>query len=167
MNEASHLYICAVAMRLGITSIEVIFAGYGDSGSVEEIRIEGIDVEALKKLAVTPEVTQVQWREPNDKICTTEYRPRDVIANMHEWIERWCNHHATDDDRITWDWYNNDGGGGTITFYPMEGRFEVSGYYNETVQTGIKFAPSGGPDDDIEIIGIKFAPAPEEENADG
>lgn len=37
--------------------------------------------------------------------------------------------------KVNWDWYNNDGGGGSITWDIKENVIEISGYWNETVST--------------------------------
>jgi hypothetical protein len=38
---------------------------------------------------------------------------------------------------VTWDWYNNDGGGGTISWDLATNTINIEGYYNETVQTPV------------------------------
>lgn len=41
---------------------------------------------------------------------------------------------AVTDFGVTWDWYNNDGGGGTITWRVLDDEIDVSGYWNETIE---------------------------------
>lgn len=174
MNERSHLYFCAVAQRLGLTYVEVAFSGAGDSGNIDGVAYEGISPEALKHIPVTPELTAVVFNnEHGEEITTVTWAPRQPKEvppiNMSTWVMQWCERFATEDERVPWDWYNNDGGGGTIIFYPFEGRFETDGYYNETVVTGVECTPFGGPDDNIQLVGITFATPEEtvEERADG
>lgn len=38
---------------------------------------------------------------------------------------------------VHFDWYNNDGGGGDITWHVVEDRIVINGYYNEMVQTDV------------------------------
>jgi hypothetical protein len=38
------------------------------------------------------------------------------------------------DQYVEFDWYNNDGGGGDITWHVLEDRIVINGFYNETVQ---------------------------------
>ena len=35
---------------------------------------------------------------------------------------------------VTFDWYNNDGGGGDITWLVMPDKIVINGYYNETIR---------------------------------
>jgi hypothetical protein len=41
------------------------------------------------------------------------------------------------DKFVTFDWYNNDGGGGDIQWMVAEDKIIINGYYNETVQTDV------------------------------
>jgi hypothetical protein len=169
MNAKSHLYFCAVAQRLGLTHVEVTFSGAGDSGNVDDVSFDGISRDALEHIPFAHELTAVVFNYDHGEEITTVVWPlsnaNPGIKNMREWVVSWCENFATDEERVSWDWYNNDGGGGTINFYPFEGRYETTGYYNETVATDVDDAPSGGPSDDIQIAGVTFASV--EENADG
>lgn len=38
---------------------------------------------------------------------------------------------------VTFDWYNNDGGGGDITWDVVDDKITINGYYNEIVSTDV------------------------------
>jgi hypothetical protein len=163
MNESSLIYICTVLRRFGITQLRVTFSGAGDSGSIDDWDVEGAvgTFDALDKIIVTEALESVRYVQ--DGVEDVWRISNGVDPTLNEWIDKWVNAHAVDDSYVGFDWYNNDGGGGTITFFPFEGRYEVDGYYNvtEMVDAG---APGGAVClDDITLVDE----LPFEENVDG
>ena len=57
--------------------------------------------------------------------CNNDSGNDEVDKLLSEAVERF----------VTFDWYNNDGGGGDITWDIVADEIIINGYYNETVRT--------------------------------
>lgn len=89
----------------GARIVQVHFSGSGDSGDIWSIEYLGAS-EATPRPHIKVEGDDSDWRDA---------------------LYRYIN------EAVTIDWYNNDGGGGCITF-DMEAKIaEVTSYWNETV----------------------------------
>jgi hypothetical protein len=89
----------------GVRKIVTDFSGYGDSGDIDCIAFYGAAGTNPKKLSV---IEPADWRDEMHNIITNE---------------------------VHCDWYNNDGGGGSIVI-DLEANpptIEVNSYWNETV----------------------------------
>lgn len=95
------LQLFALANKCGVTRAEIDFSGSGDSGDVND---------------------------------TTMYRGEEYVKDHNEdekKLDSLLNEYFHDQlsDRIGWDWYNNEGGGGSVTIDFVSGQIEISGYY--------------------------------------
>ena len=127
--EPEILSIFQRALKLGIQGVEFEFSGSGDSGDLQETALvrsydedgdpeyhfgstihkevkldNGTRMEAVANPAWTPEHEQFE---------------KDLVDFFHNDLS----------DRIDWDWYNNEGGGGDIKVNFTTGHVEISGYY--------------------------------------
>ena len=94
-------------IKNGIKMIELHYSGCGDSG----------------------EMTEVAAYKENDII--TDYSEKGKHLQLHDdWSEIFY-------DLLTYDWYNNDGGGGVIYIDLENMNIEVDGYYNETIEVNL------------------------------
>ena len=80
--EEERLVLCAAMITAGVVSVEIKFAGYGDSGQIEEIEVVMAD---------------------------GHVEPDDLNKKLEDWVYSFL-------DGTGVDWYNNDGGQGTISF---------------------------------------------------
>jgi hypothetical protein len=99
-------------LKHGLVSVELHYSGCGDSG----------------------EMTEVIANNENDEIITS-WGDRDKNKSKgRDLYEDWS---EVCYDLLTYDWYNNDGGGGVIyiDFKTME--IQVDGYYHETVEVDL------------------------------
>lgn len=107
-----------IALRscTGLLHIEVIFNGEGDSGQINDIHLRGIADEEIKDMPLPPELAAL-------------YDPSEAMAvTVQAFIETWC--YDEIQRVVDFDWYNNDGGGGTITIEPYTGLFKIDAYQN-------------------------------------
>lgn len=152
-----HAFMCIVLQRMSVTKLTIEFSGSGDSGDIDDWSVEGLaedQLGALESLPVTSEMLAV----PGANYFA------GFTGTAHELIEQYVSDSSIDD--VSWDWCNNDGGGGTIRIYPASGHRVIEGYYNETIQQ-----PADGSDDDLvdglSIPGVTFQPYVPEEEVDG
>ena len=99
-------------IKNGITIIELHYSGCGDSGEMTEV------VAYDKDNNILTDYSEVLVKKGKD------------INLYDDWSEI-CY------DLLTYDWYNNDGGGGVIYIDLKNMNIEVDGYYNETVEVNI------------------------------
>lgn len=92
-------------LKNGITSIELHYDGCGDSGEMTEA---------------------IASNKDNEIITDTSEEGKNL--NIYEDWSEVCY------DLLTYDWYNNEGGGGVIYIDLENMEIEVDGYYNDTVQ---------------------------------
>lgn len=143
METSSVDYICAVLRKLGMIEVSIQFSGCGDSGNVDDVLGEGMC--DLNKTPVD-DFPVVQWRDENGVVQTAAFSheagstppqfmppfmPPSVPTSMRGWLIDWFDAHH--ENFISYDWVNNDGGGGTLVIVPQENRVELDGYYNHMV----------------------------------
>ncbi len=95
-------------IKNGITMIELHYSGCGDSG----------------------EMTEVAAYDKDNNVIT-DYSEKGKYLQLHEDWSEICY------DLLTYDWYNNDGGGGVIYIDLENMNIEVDGYYNETIEVNL------------------------------
>lgn len=139
--QPSHIaYISTVLQRLGVMQLTIYFSGSGDSGGVEDWNIKGPTTDALHKMPVTDElITVYADAVPNGEKLAAKYTGRwgNPAVNMLQWLGDWCSDHGGSEPYVMFDYYNNDGGGGTCTIYPGEMRWVTEGYEYETVRQDV------------------------------
>ena len=99
-------------IKNGIKMIELHYSGCGDSG----------------------EMTEVIITNKNDEIISDwefDSSGKGKNLNLYEDWSEICY------DLLTYDWYNNDGGGGVIYIDLENMNIEVDGYYNETIEVNL------------------------------
>ena len=117
--KAAEMFLLAV--KLGIPSAEATFQGYGDSGQFDDPTLEDFPRHIRDE-------TKDNWSYiPNPKWTPDHDRLKEMVKEAaKEWV-----------DGTGEDWYNNDGGGGSVSFDFKTG--EVSGhvYQNVTSQNTV------------------------------
>lgn len=74
---------------------------------------------------------------------TAEFSGSDDSGNWSDWDKRMdhalVKHFFSHllETKVTWDWYNNDGGGGTIEWNLQEDVISITGYWNEMVSNDV------------------------------
>lgn len=134
-----------IALRscTGLLHIVVEFNGQGDSGQIDDIHLRGIADEDIKDMPLPPE------------LAALFDEPRADMATVHKFIETWC---YDEIERIVdFDWYNNDGGGGTITIEPYTGLFKIDAYQRVVTEEPHAF--------DKSLEGPEFTKLTDEERA--
>jgi len=105
------------ANKLGVDGVDFEFSGSGDSGDLQDTTLWTLDEKGEEESF--SEGTEEHNTFEND-LCTL------------------FNDHLI--DRIDWDWYNNEGGGGTIKVNFKTGAVEISGYYySQSDADGVEF----------------------------
>lgn len=99
-------------LKHDIITIELHYSGCGDSG----------------------EMTEVAAYDKDNNILT-DYS--EVLAKKGKDINLYDDWSEICYDLLTYDWYNNDGGGGVIYIDLENMNIEVDGYYNETVEVNL------------------------------
>lgn len=104
-----------LASKLNITQAEISFSGSGDSGDINDTSLYNDEKEVSPRGDYGPEGG---WAEnPN---WSTDHQMLEDLSQKY-----FDNKIA---DRVDWDWYNNDGGGGTCRIYFDTGEVELSGW---------------------------------------
>lgn len=118
------------ALRLGIGSVTLHFSGSGDSGDLNDTTISDLDGKDLYNM-----IFDKVERGPNS--YTYEPRPNPVWTPEHDvFLSKMDDFfYNSIGEKIDWDWYNNDGGGGSATVNFVTGAVDISGYYNTQVAT--------------------------------
>lgn len=93
----------------------VEYHGSGDSGDYEPAELSFI------KEGVPPD--KPTW-EQHGVISASELLPEDLIGLLSDFLT----------EKIDYDWYNNDGGGGTAYINLADGMFGWDGWYNVVEQ---------------------------------
>jgi hypothetical protein len=96
------LQLFTLANKCGVTRAEIDFSGSGDSGEVND---------------------SVLYRGDE---YVKDHHDEDV-GKLDSLLNAYFHEHLS--DRIGWDWYNNEGGGGQVTIHFTTGQIEISGYY--------------------------------------
>jgi hypothetical protein len=92
--------------------IKVRFSGSGDSGDIDDYELVDSEGESTLKNLPVDSVT-ASWIAPN---------PDDFL-------------HGFLSTHVQCDWYNNEGGGGELSFDLKTGEVEVNSYYYERFET--------------------------------
>lgn len=112
------LTIFTLARRLGVDVARYDFSGAGDSGDVNDVNLIVRNGEEEEYLSRTGKIGE-EWG-PNPH-WTPEHQ--NLIDLCHNYFDSHLSSH------ISWDWYNNEGGGGVIHVDFATGEVEVTGYY--------------------------------------
>jgi hypothetical protein len=109
-----------VLAQIGITSVEVTFDGYGDSGQIENVTAKASDKDvALPVLSV--EIAHVDWGSPDIRRVT--HSLSDAIEQLaYDFLEE------THDG-----WENNEGAFGDFCFDVTDRTITLN--YNERIET--------------------------------
>lgn len=112
----------------------VEYSGSGDSGQVDDIFVEDP--------LVTKEFLEKNFAPSN--VC--EFMECQEGTTYWLLLDRWADKLV---GGVGYDWYNNEGGGGTITAEPASGMIKVDGYYNAVVQKPVVEDMSMDPEDPL------------------
>ena len=104
---------------LGVTGIKIIYSGGGDSGAIDDI------------IYTTEEVTFLEDLENLDQYSENVLNLKDLSTSLYSDIEDFA--HSKLLDNIE-DWWNNDGGYGTILIAIPSGNYTINNniYFTET-----------------------------------
>ena len=104
---------------LGVTGIKIIYSGGGDSGAIDDI------------IYTTEEVTFLEDLENLDHYSENVLNLRDLSTSLYSDIEDFA--HSKLFDNIE-DWWNNEGGYGTILIAIPSGNYKINNsiYITET-----------------------------------
>lgn len=132
---------------LNIKRVIVEYSGSGDSGSIDEVAAFLADDNSTRQC-----ITELAYAAAeNDEVILLRIRDRllgTTTPTLHARIESLC--YAALDATDAPDWYNNDGGGGTMTLYVEDGKddggeevaagtIKFAHYYNVTEQIHSSF----------------------------
>ena len=104
---------------LGVTGIKIIYSGGGDSGAIDEI------------IYTTEEVTFLEDLENLDLYSENVLNLRDLSTSLYSDIEDFATSKLLDNIE---DWWNNDGGYGTVLITIPSGNYKINNniYFTET-----------------------------------
>ena len=105
MNDDQKKEVFEFLMRHGVTRIIAMFDGSGDSGQIEETKIEGLTEDTDPKTVYVSNF-------PEEAVG---YRLRKTPTSLYEAVDYLIDAFLQD---TNYDWYNNDGGFGTVTLIP-------------------------------------------------
>lgn len=129
MDFTNNREIMLALQKISFTgSITIEYSGGGDSGRIDDIIIDDV----------------LHTRESLEELLL----PREYGSEEKNWmafITGWADHLT---DSLEYDWYNNDGGGGTITIEPQSGLIKVDAYYNEMQKVDVDIDDLSMPEDD-------------------
>lgn len=102
--------VMSILRGLGTTRVTVEFSGSGDSGSIDDARLEGISKDVdLSQIKLDWAIQKaVYWPQKSSWENITETRN----MGLDEILKQICNDAL---DRVGIDWYNNEGGQGELT----------------------------------------------------
>lgn len=104
--------VMATLKAYGITKVVIRYDGYGDSGGVEECRVEG--GQGQESLAMPVQTAIVDWSSAEKTIQMVPLRNvLETLAMQYVAVE-----HSG--------WENNEGGSGDVTFDPVADTITVS-----------------------------------------
>lgn len=109
-----------VLAQAGVTSVEVIFDGYGDSGQIEDINAKAGDKDVALP-AINVEVARADWGSP-DIVRLTHPLPQAIEQLAYDFLRET---HAG--------WENNEGAYGDFHFDVTERSITLN--YNERIET--------------------------------
>ena len=110
----------ALLLKFGIFKCEIDFDGSGDSGSTQDIRFEGLN-EAPENITAETVVSTIQ-HDWTGKDLIAVVKEHAVKGTLKDVVEEFANGIL---ETTGYDWYNNDGGFGTITIIPGEKKINV------------------------------------------
>ena len=104
---------------LGVTGIKIIYSGGGDSGAIDEI------------IYTTEKVTCFEDLENLDQYSENVLNLRDLSTSLYSDIEDFATSKLLDNIE---DWWNNDGGYGTVLIAIPSGNYKINNniYFTET-----------------------------------
>ena len=104
---------------LGVTGIKIIYSGGGDSGAIDEI------------IYTTEKVTNFEDLESLDQYSENVLNLRDLSTSLYSDIEDFATSKLLDNIE---DWWNNDGGYGTVLIAIPSGNYKINNniYFTET-----------------------------------
>ena len=112
---------------MGITGIKIHYDGGGDSGAIEEI---GYTTEPCETPDDVDEKVETGWG--------SEYNLADLDNEAYKAIENFATEKLLEDIE---DWYNNEGGYGTICILVPSGEYNIDN--NVRVTNSIQYDHSG------------------------
>ena len=113
-TEKTPLRLLADALRpYKVTDMEVDFAGCGDSGDINDIRFYSLKSDKRFSNGISP----------------SEIDSKDIPDNLHEEAREIANTIIT---KLSGDWWNNDGGYGSVEVDFVNGKVSLEGNYYET-----------------------------------
>jgi hypothetical protein len=109
-----------LASELGITCVEISFSGSGDSGDINDIEL----------YRGSENVNPRGWYGPIDERGVREWGDNPDWTPDHQRLEGLSQEYFNENlsDRVDWDWYNNDGGGGRCLIEFTTGEVSLSGW---------------------------------------
>lgn len=104
---------------LGVTGIKIIYSGGGDSGAIDDI------------IYTTQEVTFLEDLESLDQYSEDILNLRDLSTSFYSDIENFATSKLLDNIE---DWWNNEGGYGTVLIAIPSGNYKINNniYFTET-----------------------------------
>lgn len=125
-------HVLPVLKEAGVFKATITFSGEGDSGSVDDAVLDSEwDHPALKLPCISASIKSVysvstgKWTEVKEGSTST------VKQVLHDIAEDWAESTGVD-------WYNNDGGHGSVTLNVIEGTFEADINQYEQVSHNVK-----------------------------
>ena len=109
-----------LASELGITRVEISFSGSGDSGDINDTELyRGSEI-----------VSSRGWYGPVNERGVNEWVGNPDWTPDHQRLEDLSQEYFNQNisDRVDWDWYNNDGGGGSCDIEFTTGKVHLSGW---------------------------------------
>jgi hypothetical protein len=102
---------------LGVTGIKVIYSGGGDSGAVDEI------------IYTTEKVTSLEDLENLDQYSENVLNIVDLSTSFYSNIENFATEKLLDNIE---DWWNNEGGFGTVLITVPSGNYTINNFIYTT-----------------------------------
>ena len=104
-RDMFHLLRC-----MGITRVTFQFSGGGDQGQIDQVTVEGIHESLYPTLEVPDDFYAVHGAKSDYAPAYRNSKLSNAIEAFGDWYLEY--------DRCGYDWYNNDGGQGTLTLTP-------------------------------------------------
>ena len=117
LDQDTHA-LFSLARDLRVDEVRFDFNGAGDSGDVNDVNLIVRKGEEEEYLSWTTK-TGDQWGPNPD----WTHRHQTLVDLCHSYFDSHLSSH------ISWDWYNNEGGGGVIMVDFNTGEVEITGYY--------------------------------------
>ena len=118
INNEAPLRLLATALKpYKVANMEVDFSGAGDSGDIDDIRFYRLR-----------SATTMRNKSSVNGISPSEIDSKDIPDNLHEQSRAIANMIIT---KLSGDWWNNDGGYGSVYVDFVNGKVNLEGNYYE------------------------------------